>query len=302
MPDLVAIFAQYRSHVRGLAYRMLGTLTEAEDVVQDVFLRWLQSDVAEIRSPKAWLTSVTTRICIDRLRHLEVERAAYPGVWLPEPIVEPADRDVERRMDLSSDLSLAFMIVLERLSPDERTVFVLRDVFDAGFPEIAAILNKSEVACRQIASRARTKVREGRPKFQVTAHMQQSLVRRFLLAIEAGDKTALLSLLADDAVLKSDGGGKVRVSTAGIFGADKIVRLILSRGLIPRGSVTEETIVKRRLGVINGESGILTFLDDALIATLSFETRGERIKAIYQVYNPDKLSHVTLLDPPAPIA
>lgn len=302
MPDLVAIFAQYRSHVRGLAYRMLGTLTEAEDVVQDVFLRWLQSDVAEIRSHKAWLTAVTTRICIDRLRHLEVERAAYPGVWLPEPIVEAADRDVERRMDLSSDLSLAFMIVLERLSPDERTVFVLRDVFDAGFPEIAAILNKSEVACRQIVSRARTKVREGRPKFQVTAHMQQSLVRRFLQAIEAGDKTALLSLLADDAVLKSDGGGKVRVSTAGIFGADKIVRLILSRGLIPRGSITPDTVVKRHLGVINGESGILTFLNDALIATLSFETRGERIKAIYQVYNPDKLSHIAPLDPPAPIA
>lgn len=291
MPDQVAIFEQHRRHVRGLAYRMLGTITEAEDVVQDVCLRWLQSDVGEIRSHKAWLTSVTTRICIDRLRHLEVERAAYPGVWLPEPIVEPVDTDVERRMDLASDLSVAFMIVLERLSPDERTVFVLRDVFDAGFPEIAAILNKSEVACRQIASRARAKVREGRPKFQVTAHMQESLVRRFLTAIEAGDKTALLSLLSDDAVLKSDGGGKVRVSSMGIFGAEKIVRLILSRGLIPRGSISEDTVIQRRLGTINGESGILAFADEALIATLSFETRGERITAIYQVYNPDKLAH-----------
>ncbi|MDF2115429.1 RNA polymerase sigma factor SigJ [Roseiarcaceae bacterium H3SJ34-1] len=301
MPELAEIFERHRRHVRGLAYRMLGTLTEAEDVAQDAFLRWLQSDVSEIRSPRAWLTSVTTRLCIDRLRHLEVERAAYPGIWLPEPIGETADEDAAGRMDLPSDLSVAFLIVLERLSPDERTVFVLRDVFDAGFTEIAAILNKSEAACRQIAHRARARVREGRPKFQVTAHMQESLVRRFLLAIQAGDKAALLSLLADDAVLKSDGGGKVRVSAAGIFGADKIIRLILSRSLIPRGSVDETAVVERRLGVINGESGILTFVDDALISTLSFETRGERITAIYQVYNPAKLTHIAAWKPSSPL-
>jgi RNA polymerase sigma-70 factor (ECF subfamily) len=275
---------------------MLGSMSEAEDAVQDVFLRWLQAERAEVHSAEAWLVSVTTRACIDRLRRLAIERAAYAGRWLPEPVVSESDGRPDHRLELACDLSMAFLVVLERLSPEERAVFILHDVFDSSFAEIAAVLGKSQDACRQMAHRARGRVRDERPRFQVSEHARKRLVQRFLTAIEAGDQAALMSVLAENATLTSDGGGKVKVSKSGIEGAQRIARLVQRSRFVPRHLRPHADRVLRYVAPVNGEPGIVTFLDGRPVSTLSIETDGLRILAIYQMLNPDKLLHVA---PPA---
>ena len=280
--------------MRGLAYRMLGSISEAEDAVQEVGLRWLRTDPAEIDNTEAWLISVTTRLCVDRLRSLSAERSAYQGWWLPEPIVTPAGSQPDAALDLSADLSIAFLTVLERLSPDERAVFVLREVFDCPFASIATILGKTEASCRQLGRRARIRVRELRPRFEVSRDAHERLLGRFLTALQDGDQSELLSLLSDDATLASDGGGKVKVSKAGIFGADRITRLIVHGRLVPRQLRQSPDRVARRIVTINGEAGVITIVDGRLLSTLSISSDGTRIHQIHQVLNPDKLAHVTV--------
>ncbi len=299
--ERATIFERHRVRIKGLAYRMLGSVSEAEDAVQEAGLRWLRAAHDDIASPEAWLVSVTTRLCVDRLRSLAAERAAYSGRWLPEPLVGIPVPQPDSGLDFSADLSIALLVVLERLSPDERAAFLLREVFDCPFVEIATMLGKKESTCRQLARRARTRVREARPRVQVSREAHERLLRRFLTALEEGSQSTLLELLAEDATLTSDGGGKVKVSKNGILGADRITRLILHGRLVPRQLRQAPARVSRHVVPINGEPGIITIVDGSLLSTLSIRTNGLQILGIYQVLNPDKLAHVTLpasLPPP----
>lgn len=292
--DRTALFKTHRARLQSLAYRMVGSMSEAEDIVQEASLRWFQSDTAEVRSAEAWLVSTTTRLCIDRFRRLAVERSYYVGQWLPEPFIGGLTERPDHQLELASDLSMAFLVVLERLVPDERAVFILHDVFDWDFSEIAAILSKSEAACRQIAHRARERVREDRPRFQVSPGAKKRLLIKFLAAMEAGDTASLMTVLADGAILRSDGGGKVKVSPRSIQGAERIARLIHHTHFLPRYLREKKQSVFRQVTTVNGEPGIVTFYEDKPISTLSVETDGRQVLAIYQIFNPEKLTHIQM--------
>jgi RNA polymerase sigma-70 factor, ECF subfamily len=274
----------------GLAYRMLGSLSEAEDAVQDVSLRWLRVSGSDIRSVEAWLVSVTTRLCIDRLRHLESEKAAYTGFCSPQPILGEAPETI---LETKSDVSMALLVLLQRLSPDERAVFVLHDVLDREFEEVAECLGKSAVACRQMARRAREHLRQNRARFPTAGQVHQELVERFMGALQSGSKEEVLSVLAPEATLVADGGGKFKVSRTGIQGSDRIARLIAYARLIPRALRSQSYRISSQIAAINGEPGILTFLDDTIIFALAFEVNAFKIMTIYMVLDPAKLAHST---------
>ncbi|MFL6335467.1 MAG: sigma-70 family RNA polymerase sigma factor [Pyrinomonadaceae bacterium] len=200
-------FEPLRGRLFAVAYRMTGTRADAEDIVQEAYLRWHQADAGAVRSPEAWLVSVATRLSIDRLRKASAEREKYTGPWLPEPLF--GDPSPEERLELASDISLAFMVLLERLAPVERAAFLLHDVFDRDYPEIACVLRKSEAACRQVVHRARERVRSERRRFRAGEEEYRGLIEKFTEAARAGDEATLLSLFAEDATLTSDGGGVV---------------------------------------------------------------------------------------------
>jgi RNA polymerase sigma-70 factor (ECF subfamily) len=277
------IFEQSRRRLFGLAYRMLSSKADAEDMVQEAYLRWHQAPADEIRSPEAWLVTVVTRLCIDRLRSAAAERETYPGMWLPEPLFgESPDEQVE----LASNLSMAFMILLERLAPAERAAFLLRDVFDCPYSEIARIIGKSEAACRQIVSRARERVRRDQPRFEASEEDRLRLMEKFATAIDAHDEQTLLALFAEDATLTADGGGKTLAARNVIRGAERITRLFLGVARKLKGRVT------RTFLLINGEPGLVTFVDGRPVSALSFVTDGVHIHALYNVLNPDKLKDI----------
>jgi RNA polymerase sigma-70 factor (ECF subfamily) len=276
-------FDATRGRLFGLAYRMLGSRAEAEDLLQEAYIRWHEADRAAIQNPEAWLVTTTTRLAIDRLRRLKTEREAYVGPWLPEPIVSPAPPP-DRDLSLAEDLSIAFMTMLERLAPDERAAFLLHDVFDVGYPQIASVLDRSEAACRQMVHRARERVRGERKRFDVSESARAGLLRKFTAALEARDERTLLSLFAPDATWTADGGGKVAASPRPIVGADRIVKLVL--GIREKHWVVNRVI---EMAVINGESGLLFRDGESLTAALAIETDGERIVHVYAVVNPEKL-------------
>jgi RNA polymerase sigma-70 factor (ECF subfamily) len=261
-----------RPRLFGIAYRMLGLRQEAEDAVQEAMLRWYGADTVEIRSPEAWLTTVVSRICLDRLRVLAAEREAYIGPWLPEPLVGEAPSP-ERQVELASDLSLALLMVLERLSPEERAAFLMHDTFDCGYPEISRVLGKSEAACRQIVHRARERIRRDRPRFAVSEDAHRQLVARYVQAIQSRDAGQIASLLAPEAVFISDGGGKMWAARRPVVGGDRIIRLELGvlRKLTGRFTL--------QLAEVNGRAGALAVLDGRPFAVTSF----------MRVLNPDKL-------------
>jgi len=276
-------FEARRSRLFGLAYRMLGSRADAEDIVQEVYLKWHQADREAIENPEAWLVTAATRLSIDRLRRLKTEREAYVGAWLPEPIVAPGPPP-DHHLELSEDLSMAFLTLLERLAPDERAAFLLHDVFDVGYGEIATVLERSEAACRQVVHRARERVRGDRKRFEVSESARAEMLQRFMTAIEARDEEALLQLFAPDAVWTADGGGKAAAGLNPIIGADRISRLVI--GIRERFWAPNRTM---RVAMVNGETG-LCFLDgDRLTAVMSIATDGDRIHAVYAVVNPDKL-------------
>ena len=279
-----AAFEAVKPRLFGLAYRMLGSRAEAEDVVQESYVRWHQADEASIRNAEAWLVTTATRLAIDRLRALKVEREAYVGPWLPEPLIgtppPPPDRDVE----LSSDLSIAFLVLLERLAPEERAAFLLHDVFDCGYTEIASLLGKTEAASRQIVHRARGRVRDEQPRFHTTEAARVRMLKTFVAAVEARDEKALLQLLAPDATWTADGGGKAAAVPHPIEGAAAIVKLLL--GLQKR---FERDGITMHLATVNGEAGLLVNLGDRVGAAITIVTDGERISSAYAVVNPDKL-------------
>ena len=277
------IFNQYRLRLFGIAYRMLGTRADSEDVVQEAYLRWHKANSENIESPEAWLVTIVTRLSIDRLRSLAKEREAYVGPWLPEPLFTNKIYTPEEELEFASNLSMAFMALLERLSPVERAAFLLRDVFDCSYAEIASIVGKSETACRQLIHRARNRVRSEKPRYEATDADRRHLIEKFVAAVGAGDEATLLSLFAEDATMTSDGGGRVTSARKVILGRNKISRLYHHLGLKTKG------LFKVKILPINGELGIVTTVFGQPFAATVFEIDDERIRAVYQVMNPDKL-------------
>jgi RNA polymerase sigma-70 factor (ECF subfamily) len=282
--DPASTFEPHRARLIGIAYRMLGSRADAEDTVQDAYLRWHRTPSEEIRSVEAWLVTTVTRLAIDRLRAAQAERAHYVGPWLPEPFVgeafaPPADVSIE----LTSTLSLAFLAVLERLAPEERAAFLLHDVFDSEYAEIAEILGKSEEACRQIVSRARKRVREDRPRVQVTEAARKGVIERFVNALLTQNKTELMNLLAVDVGWTSDGGGKAKAARKVLHGNETVTDFII--GVIGRYAPR----VELRFITVNGELGLALYGDGHLTSVISFVTDGERILDVYSVLNPEKL-------------
>lgn len=281
---LTDAFEANRPRLKRLAYRMLGSVSEAEDAVQDAWLRWERAGEG-VTDPAAWLVRATTRLCIDRLRAAKAERAAYKGPWLPDPLIEPLTEDPVERAE---DVSVAFLLALERLSPLERAVFLLHDVFDEDYDAVAETLGRTEAAVRQLASRAREHVRDARPRFSVDQEKALKLMTAFVAAARNADAAALSDLLAEDAVMVTDGGGKRKAALRVLVGRDDVISLL--QGLSWRHGlpIYENFEVVR----INGAPGLLLRLDDGP-ETLAFEPDAEgRIHAIYAMRNPDKLRHV----------
>ena len=282
--SLTDAFEAQRPRLTRLADRMLGSVSEAEDAVQDAWLRWRRAGEG-VSDPAAWLVRTTTRLCIDRLRAAKAERAAYKGPWLPEPLIEPlTDDPVER----AEEVSIAFLLSLERLSPLERAVFLLHDVFDQDYAEVAGTLGRSETAVRQLASRAREHVQDARPRFTVDQDKALKLAAAFAAASATADTKALSELLAEDAILVSDGGGKRTAALRIMVGREDVMGLI--RGIVWRhGDMGIKSVEAVR---INGYPGLLVQLADGP-ETFALEPGEDgKIAAVYVMRNPDKLRHV----------
>jgi RNA polymerase sigma-70 factor, ECF subfamily len=282
--DHSAEFERHRPRLFGIAYRMLGSRSDAEDVLQDAYLRWHRGASEEPRSPEAWLVTTVTRLCIDRLRAARTQREQYVGPWLPEPLIGDAAPAADAGAELSSSLSIAFLVVLEQLEPDERAAFLLHEVFDTGYAEIAEILGRSEAACRQVVSRARKRVRGRRPRAQVTDAARRSVLERFAHAIQMQDKAALLELVAEQASWTSDGGGRARAALKAIRGRERVVRFAL--GVLGRHAdkFTFE------MTSVNGEPALAVRAEGQLFSVITVRTDGMRILDVYTVLNPDKLA------------
>ncbi|HEV3063293.1 MAG TPA: RNA polymerase sigma-70 factor [Vicinamibacterales bacterium] len=277
-----ATFEAHRPLLFSIAYRMLGSASEAEDVIQDAWLRASQDAHADIRSPRAYLTTIVTRLCIDHLRSAERTRMEYPGPWLPEPLAEPNQESVE----LASSLTTAFLVLLEQLAPVERAVFLLREVFELDFDEIATSVGKSEANTRQILTRARGRLRDvhAHPRFTVSRRESEEIVRRFRTACVTGDVEELMGVLHADAALVADGGGKAAAATRPVLGADRIAKFMLGYARKVHWSESDFQVV-----TINGAPGLLLRHPISGDGTYSFDIADGRIRAIYVVRNPDKL-------------
>ncbi|WGM38227.1 sigma-70 family RNA polymerase sigma factor [Caulobacter sp. NIBR1757] len=285
MSDTAAFEAQ-RPRLKRLAYRMLGSVSEAEDVVQDTWLRWDRAGDAALDAG-AWLAQTTTRLCLDRLKSARARRETYVGPWLPEPLIEEEPVDPLERAE---DVSVAFLLALERLSPLERAVFLLHDVFDQDYGQVAKALGRDEAACRQLASRARGHLKEARPRYSVPQDEALRLAAAFMTASASQDFAALERLLARDAVLISDGGGKRKAALRPLVGREDVIALL--KGLAWRGPWAGD-IKDMRPARINGLPGVILRAEDG-VTTMAFEPDGEgRIAAIYIMRNPEKLGHLS---------
>jgi RNA polymerase sigma-70 factor (ECF subfamily) len=293
--DPAAAFEPHRRRLLGLAYRMLGSMAEAEDAVQEAYLRWHDADRANVADPRAFLITTTTRICLDVLKSARVRREAYVGPWLPDPVTDGAALAPDAQTELAEDLSIALLLALDRLSPLERAAFLLHDVFDYSFTQIAGMLSRNEAACRQLASRARSRVRAMRPAGAVPARPESgpvdakhaALVTAFIDAARSGDVAALTRLLASDVRIVTDGGGKVTAALNVIEGADRAAAFLA--GAVRKGWTDDWTI---RFDTINGLPGVIVSGPQGLVQTTAFEIAGDVVNAIYVVRNPDKLKHL----------
>jgi RNA polymerase sigma-70 factor (ECF subfamily) len=302
--DTTAPFQTHRPRLLALAYRLLGSRADAEDVVQDAWLRWHQADRSSIADPEAWLVTATTRLGIDRLRALRARREHYVGPWLPEPArIEDGDAFDDERADqapgpahaaeTAEQVSLAFLAVLERLGAEERAAFLLKEAFDYDYAQIAALLGHGEANCRQMVHRARQRLAAARPRFEVSPQRHRVLLEKFMQAARLGDRAALEGLLHADARLVSDGGGKALAVIRPLLGGERIARLFWAAY-----RRRDETIA-RRIGRVNGEPAILRYRGDVLVAVMVAVmvavTDGERITELFTVANPDKLgvTHAT---------
>jgi RNA polymerase sigma-70 factor (ECF subfamily) len=275
-------FQEMRPILFSLAYRMLGTRADAEDIVQDAYLRWSSASVEEVRAPKSYLTTVVVRLSLDSLKSARRKRETYIGEWLPEPIVEPPGTTA---VEMAESLSLAFLHILETLTPDERVAFLLREVFDTEYAEIAATLETSESNCRQLIARARRHIRDRRPRFKVDRASQQSVLEKFLAACQTGDPSQLLPLLSPEVVMHTDGGGKVQSTINPIYGADKISRFF--KGLAKKGIGAGLTV---KFVTVNGDPGVMLMQGENPATVVSIQlNESAQIHRIFLVSNPDKL-------------
>jgi RNA polymerase sigma-70 factor (ECF subfamily) len=283
-------FEGERKRLTMLAYRMLGRMSEAEDAVQDAYLRWQAADQAEIRLPGAWLTTTTVRLCLDRMRKAKASREVYVGPWLPEPVITPEGGERVMSSEAESfahDLSMGLMLVLERLGPEERAAFILREAFDSSYAEIAAALGKNEAAVRQLVSRARERVKGERKRYDPPPGAHEKLMAGILRAIETKDPMALAGLLTKDASFTSDAGGKRPAALRVVTGADEVAKLIMH--LTTTGTGVKEI---RPLN-FNGAPGLWVVDRRGFENAIQIETDGELVSAIYIVRNPDKLAHIS---------
>jgi RNA polymerase sigma-70 factor, ECF subfamily len=283
----LATFDQYRSLLFSIAYRMLGSVADAEDMLQETFIRWQHSREDNIESLRAFLVTIMSRLCINHLQSARVRREEYVGEWLPEPIVTDPGSDPFGIIKVDESLSMAFLVLLERLTPIERAVFLLREVFECEYSEIGNVVGESETNCRQILRRARQHVSAMRPRFKASAGKQTDLFEQFLKAVETGEMSGLIELLSKDVVLHSDGGGKAVAVPNEVRGADKVARGILGglQRLVPK------TLV-RKLVRINGAPGLVNYLQGKPHSVLTLDIQDGRIREIYIVTNPEKLFHI----------
>ncbi len=288
----LAAFDQHLTLLLSVAYRMLGSIADAEDMVQETFIRWQQATTEDVQSPRAFLVTIVSRLCINYLQSARMQREQYVGQWLPEPFVEEFASDPVDTVERDEFLSMAFLMLLERLSPVERAAFLLREVFDYGYAEISGILGLNEANCRQILRRARQHLAIARPRFRISDSKRRELLELFVLASGNGNLERLISVLEGDVVLYADGGGKGFAVPNPIFGAMNVARAIVmgQAKFLPR-----EPVVSRRVS-INGMPGVVSYVAGRPLYALTVEAGEERISSIYFVTNPDKLSHVPALD------
>ncbi|MGS1016791.1 sigma-70 family RNA polymerase sigma factor [Allosphingosinicella humi] len=278
--DAAASFDPLRPRLTRVAYRMLGSVADAEDVVQEAFIRWMGANRVAVREPEAYLRRTVTRLCLDQLKSARRQRETYIGPWLPEPIVEDEDDE--------EDVTLPLMLALERLSPLERVAFLLHDVFGQSFNEVAATIRRDPAACRQLAARARAHVREARPRFQVEKQRGLEIANAFFAASRSGDMTALGAMLAADVSIHADGGGKRSAAPAPILGFDHVMKVHKALAVLFRKHGSEFV----RAGFINGLPGFVTREADGEFQTTALEIEDGKVTAIYVVRNPDKLRHL----------
>ncbi|HEY4093438.1 MAG TPA: RNA polymerase sigma-70 factor [Luteibacter sp.] len=284
MTSATTTFTTLRPRLHGIAYRMLGSVPEAEDVVQDVWLRWHGTDIDGIDNPEAWLVAATTRRAIDQLRAARTRREQYVGIWLPEPVLTDDSASPEDLQELASDVSVAFLALLERLAPEARAAFLLREVFDEDYPEVARVLGKSEAACRQLVHRAKEQLRDERPRFPVNRNLHANLVRRFASAMATGDFSSMREILAPDAVLMGDGGGYVSSFPKPMEGGVRIAQLLYAP------SIRNDRGMRVEIANVNGELAVLRFFEGALESVQTFATDNGQITAIHVQRNPEKLA------------
>jgi RNA polymerase sigma-70 factor (ECF subfamily) len=284
-------FSQHRPLLFGIAYRMLGSSADAEDILQETFIRWQQTSDLDIESPRAFLVTILTRLAIKHLQLARVRRETYFGHWLPEPLITASRQNPSIVLEVDESLSLAFLLLLERLTPMERATLLLREVFDYEYSEIASVLDQNESNCRQILRRARQHIKEDRARFDATQEQREELLRRFSEASSQGNLEGLVALLSRDAVFYSDGGGKAPALPRPIYGPENIARGVLegSRRLVPKNLV-------RRLAEINGQPGIVSFLDGRPFSVFTLDVADGLICRIYVVTNPEKLKRIPLLE------
>lgn len=289
-------FEPFRRRLLGLAYRMLGSMADAEDAVQETYLRWHGTDRDKVTDPRAFLMTTTSRICLDMLTSARARREEYVGPWLPEPVLDTAALAPDSHTELAEDLSIALLLTLDRLSPLERAAFLLHDVFDFSFSEVANALDRSEAACRQLAARARAHVRDSRPRGATTPSSSRSgevdakhaeLISAFIAATRSGDLDGLTRLLASDVRVVTDGGGKVRAALNVLEGADRSARFLI--GAARKGWREEYTL---RFAVINGLPGVIIDAPGGPVQTSAFEIEDGVVRALYVVRNSDKLRHL----------
>lgn len=285
----------YREHRRmlfGIAYRMLGSVADAEDMLQETFLRWQQTRLEEVQSPRALLPTILTRLCINHLESAKVRREQYYGEWLPEPLLgDPTDDISATALERDESLSMAFLILLERLTPAERAVLLLREVFDYDYPEIARMLNQTQANCRQLLRRARQHIASNRPRFTTSLEHHERLTKEFMHVVVGGNLQRLVEMLSQEAVLHSDGGGKARALPVRILGAGKVARALIgaNRKFVPKTLISHLTLV-------NGQPGAVSYLEGRPFSVFTLDIEDGKISNVYIVTNPDKLAHLGASD------
>ncbi|WP_084544305.1 RNA polymerase sigma-70 factor [Chroogloeocystis siderophila] len=281
------IFEQNRQTLEGIAYRMLGDLSDARDVVQETYLKWREVDFSSLHSPRAWLITVCSRTALNQLQSARTRRELYVGTWLPEPYLDKLSQDPSAQVELDDTVSVALLLALERLSPPERAAFLLHDVFDLSFGEIASILGKSNASCRQLATRARRRVQEQRPRFHTTPEEHHKLLYAFISAARQGDLEQLMAVLSNNVELYSDGGGKVEALFDILQGANQVARFFISIfDRYHQRNIAVQTLMLR----FNGVPGILIYENGQLATALTIDVYAEQIHHLYAIRNPDKLS------------